>query len=121
MKVSLDNSADIKTLEIPTNKVLSKQYSGEYNIPSSLISEMTDESGHPTDQAFQTAVNKLNEFMEYHQKNSKFVFHQDLNRYYVQVVDAQTEEVIKEIPPKELLDAYFEMQKLVGKLFDKKA
>lgn len=85
------------------------------------INEMTDEQGKPTEQAIQTAVNKLNEFMEYSQRNSKFIFHQDLERYYVEVVDAQSQEVIKEVPPKELLDAYYEMQKLAGKIFDTQA
>ena len=85
------------------------------------ISEMTDEHGKPTEQAYQTAVNKMNEFMEHTQRNSKFIFHSDLERYYVEVVDAQSQEVIKEVPPKELLDAYYEMQKLVGKIFDTQA
>lgn len=85
------------------------------------ISEMTDEHGNPTEQAYQTAVNKLNEFMEYNQKSSKFIFHKDLERYYVEVVDAQSQEVIKEVPPKALLDAYYEMQKLAGKIFDTQA
>lgn len=84
------------------------------------INEMTDEHGQPTKQAYQTAVNKLNEFMEYTQRNSKFVYHEELEKYYVEVVDAQTEEVIKEIPPKELLDAYYEMQKMIGKVIDHK-
>ena len=85
------------------------------------ISEMTDEHGNPTEQAYQTAVNKLNEFMEYNQRSSKFIFHKDLERYYVEVVDAQSQEVIKEVPPKALLDAYYEMQKLAGKIFDTQA
>lgn len=85
------------------------------------INEMTDEQGNPTEQAYRTAVNKLNEFMEYSQRNSKFIYHQDLERYYVEVVDARTQEVVKEIPPKELLDAYYEMQKVVGKIFDTQA
>lgn len=85
------------------------------------ISEMTDEHGNPTEQAYQTAVNKMNEFMEYNQKSSKFIFHKDLERYYVEVVDAQSQEVIKEVPPKALLDAYYEMQKLAGKIFDTQA
>ena len=85
------------------------------------ISEMTDEHGNPTEQAYQTAVNKMNEFMEYNQRSSKFIFHNDLERYYVEVVDAQSQEVIKEVPPKALLDAYYEMQKLAGKIFDTQA
>ena len=80
-----------------------------------------EENGQSSEQAYRTAVNKLNEFMEYSQKKSKFVLHKDLERYYVEVVDAQTQEVVKEIPPKELLDAYYEMQKLVGKMFDTQA
>lgn len=86
-----------------------------------VISEMTDENGQPTKQAYQTAVNKMNEFMEYNQRNSKFIYHEELDKYYVEVVDAKTQEVIKEIPPKELLDAYYEMQKLAGKIFDTQA
>lgn len=85
------------------------------------ISEMTDEHGQPTEQAYQVAINKLNEFMDYNQRNSKFVFHKDLKRYYVEIVDSKTQDVIKEIPPKKLLDAYYEMQKLIGKMFDKQA
>lgn len=85
------------------------------------ISEMTDENGNLTEQAYQTAVNKMNEFMENTQRNSKFIFHKDLERYYVAVVDSQTQEVVKEVPPKQLLDAYYEMQKLAGKMFDTQA
>lgn len=85
------------------------------------VNEIAEENGQSSEQAYRTAVNKLNDFMEYSQKNSKFVLHKDLERYYVEVVDAQTQEVVKEIPPKELLDAYYEMQKLVGKIFDTQA
>lgn len=85
------------------------------------ISEMTDEKGQPTKQAYQTAVNKMNEFMEYSHKDSKFVFHDGLEKFYVEIVDSKTDKVVKEIPPKELLDAYYEMQKLIGKMFDTKA
>lgn len=85
------------------------------------ISEMTDLNGNPTKEAYKVAVNKLNEFMETTNKNSNFVFHENLERYYVQLVDSTTQEVVKEIPPKELLDAYYEMQKLVGKIFDTQA
>ncbi|VEI04980.1 flagellar protein FlaG [Kurthia zopfii] len=82
------------------------------------ISEMTDAQGKPTKQAYQTAVNKMNEFMEHTNKNSKFIFHEGLGKYYVEVVDSKTDEVVKEIPPKQLLDAYYEMQKMIGNIVD---
>ena len=117
---SLESIVSVKTemTKAPSNVEVS-EFSRVDAYPN--INEMTDEYGNPTEQAYQTAVNKLNEFMEYSQRNSKFIYHKDLERYYVEVVDAQTQEVVKEIPPKELLDAYYEMQKVVGKIFDTQA
>lgn len=66
------------------------------------------------------AVDSLNEFLEINNSTSKFLFHEGLNRYFVQVVNTQTDEVVKEIPPKKLLDAFYEMQKLVGMIVDEK-
>lgn len=66
------------------------------------------------------AVNALNEFMTLHNRNSKFVMHDGLDRYFVQVVDSKTEEVIREVPPRKLLDAYYSMQKFLGMIVDEK-
>jgi flagellar protein FlaG len=68
----------------------------------------------------QNAVDTINEFLNINHNASKFVFHNGLDRYFVQVVDTQTEEVVKEIPPKKLLDAFYEMQKLLGMIVDEK-
>lgn len=68
----------------------------------------------------QNVVDTVNEFLQINHNASKFVLHDGLDRYFVQVVDTQTEEVVKEIPPKKLLDAYYEMQKLLGMIVDEK-
>lgn len=71
----------------------------------------------------QHAVESLNEFMEDHMPkptSSKFRFHEGLERYYVQVVDLNTDEVLKEVPPEKLLNAFYEMQKMVGMIVDEK-
>lgn len=68
----------------------------------------------------QNAVDTINEFLHINHNASKFVLHDGLDRYFVQVVDTQTEEVVKEIPPKKLLDAFYEMQKLLGMIIDEK-
>ncbi|MEQ2527496.1 flagellar protein FlaG [Bacillaceae bacterium CLA-AA-H227] len=74
----------------------------------------------PSIDTVKKAVNEVNEFLEIHNQNSKFVFHEELERYYVQIVDADTDKVIKEIPPKKLLDGYYAMQKFIGIFFDEK-
>src|SRR5690606_6097848 len=50
-----------------------------------------------------TVVNQLNEFMEPLRTNLKFELHEELNEYYVTVVNPITDEIIKEIPPKKML------------------
>ncbi|MEY9971874.1 flagellar protein FlaG [Lysinibacillus sp. RC46] len=76
-------------------------------------------SEFPIDELKQ-AVNTVNEFLEVDHRRSKFVLHEGLDKYFIQLVDSDTEEVIKEIPPKELLDAFYEMQKQVGMIVDEK-
>ncbi|MEY9979953.1 flagellar protein FlaG [Lysinibacillus sp. RC79] len=73
-----------------------------------------------TKEKLQQAVETVNEFLQINHSSSKFVLHDGLERYFVQVVDAQTEEVVKEIPPRKLLDAFYEMQKLLGMIVDEK-
>ena len=68
----------------------------------------------------QEAVNKMNEMLDVNNSTSKFLFHEGLERYYVTVVNRDTEEVVKEIPPKKLLDAFYEMQKMLGMVVDEK-
>jgi len=65
-------------------------------------------------------VDSLNEIFEINNKSLKFVYHDGLKEYYVQLVNSETDEVVKEIPQKKLLDAYYEMQKLVGMIVDEK-
>ena len=68
----------------------------------------------------QEAVTKMNEMLDVNNSTSKFMYHEGLERYYVTVVDRESEEVVKEIPPKKLLDAFYEMQKMLGMIVDEK-
>lgn len=65
-------------------------------------------------------VNGMNEFLEPHYTSIKFKIHDDLDRYYVEVVDQDTKKVIKEIPDRELLDMYAKMTEYLGLFIDEK-
>jgi flagellar protein FlaG len=65
-------------------------------------------------------TNKLNEFLEIQNRSLKFILHDGLDEYYVQVINSETKEVIREIPPKKLLDAFYTMQKFLGMIVDEK-
>jgi flagellar protein FlaG len=65
-------------------------------------------------------INALNDFLIPEQRNIKFEFHEKLERYYVTVVNSDTKEIIREIPPRKLLDMYAEIADFMGFLIDKK-
>jgi len=68
----------------------------------------------------ETMVHKLNDFIEPLRTNLRFQLHDKLNEYYVEVVNPMTDEVIKEIPPKKMLDMYAYMAELMGLIIDQK-
>ena len=68
----------------------------------------------------QEAVETMNQMLAVNHNTARFKYHEGLERYYVTVVNQDTDEVVKEIPPKKLLDAFYEMQKMVGMIVDEK-
>lgn len=62
----------------------------------------------------------MNEVFEINNKDLKFVYQEGLKKYFVQLVNSETDEVVKEISPKKLLDTFYEMQKLIGMIIDEK-
>lgn len=65
-------------------------------------------------------VKGLNEFLKPTFTSLNFKVHEELDRYYVEVVDQETKKVIREIPSKEILDMYAKMTEYLGLFIDKK-
>ena len=65
-------------------------------------------------------VKGMNEFLQPSHTSLKFNVHEDLKEYYIQLIDDRTKEVVREIPPKKLLDMYAAMMKFVGLIVDRK-
>lgn len=50
----------------------------------------------------------------------KYELHEQLNQFYVKVVNQETDEVIREIPPKKLLDMFASIASSLGLIVDTK-
>lgn len=74
-----------------------------------------------TKEKTEKVIESMNDFLKESNSHLKFQFHDQLKEYYVTIVDDETNEVIKEIPPKKLLDMYAAMTDFLGLLIDKKA
>ncbi|MFJ5767793.1 flagellar protein FlaG [Lysinibacillus sp. NPDC093210] len=106
-------SKKVGSEELPMTTQVKSQSVVQRELPTAEDQEISKEK-------LQNAVDTVNEFLQVNHNASKFVLHDGLDRYFVQVVDTKTDEVVKEIPPKKLLDAFYEMQKLLGMIVDEK-
>ena len=74
----------------------------------------------PDGNEMEEMVQGMNDFLKPVNTHLKFEFHDELKEYYVSIVDNDTQEIVKEIPPKKLLDMYAAMTDFLGILLDKK-
>lgn len=115
----------INSVEHTTSSKEKQVTQNEIQVPKINASEAERMSNYEnewkiTNLQIEKAVNSVNELLEGHQREVKFEYHEGLNEYFVQLVDADTKEVVREIPPKKFLDIYYEMQKLAGIIIDRK-
>ena len=71
-------------------------------------------------QKAQQMTDSMNKFLESVNTQLRFKLHDDLKEYYVTIVDSNTDEVVREIPSKKLMDIYASMKEFVGLLIDRK-
>lgn len=65
-------------------------------------------------------IQSMNDFLRASSSHLKFEFHEGTKEYYVTLIDNKSNEVIREIPSKKLLDMYASMTEYLGLLVDKK-
>ena len=128
MRISGNSSVDMTQLRNTSNvssdsKKVAATQQGSEKVAQKTITEAVSQqldNSEETKKKVQEAVGKMNEMLEVTNSTAKFIYHDGLERYYVTVVDRETEEVVKEIPPKKILDAFYEMQKMLGMIVDEK-
>ena len=62
----------------------------------------------------------MNHTFEIQRRSVRFKIHERTNEVMVKIVDADTEEVLREIPPEKLLDMFANMLELAGLLVDER-
>lgn len=111
---ALTYDTDIKVTKQP-NALEKKSTPGifeEFN-SHALTKEMSKED-------LNKVIKGMNDFLKPSNTSLKFEMHEELKEYYVRIIDNQTQEVVKEIPSKKVLDMYAAMTKFMGLLVDKK-
>lgn len=121
MDAAYKSSASVTTVQakketaVNTEKKYNPENAGYIN---QEIGGLTEEK--VSDAFLVKAVNKANYTFEVKNRSLRFKIHERLNEVIVQVVDSETEEVIREIPPEKLLDMFVNMLELAGLLVDER-
>lgn len=86
-------------------KTQSRSSDSEYAINEKVVSE---------------AVDRLNKAIEGSSRRFEYSVHERTNEIMIKVVDESTKEVIREIPPKKILDMIANMLEMAGLLVDER-
>ena len=67
-----------------------------------------------------SVIDSMNEVLNTTSTKLRYQYHDKLDKYYVTLVDSETDEIVREIPNKKLMDIYAAMLDFVGVLIDEK-
>ncbi|WP_050616457.1 flagellar protein FlaG [Bacillus testis] len=102
----------------PQTTTIQPQNQTDLNIGKQTEFEQREKQLNKKD--LEKVINGMNEFLKPSTTHIQFQYHEKLQEYYVTVVDIDTQEVVKEIPSKKMLDMHAEMTEFLGVLVDKK-
>lgn len=91
----------------------------DYTEKKSSTEVETEQQDLPAEKV-QKITDSLNKLLDTTSVQLRYQYHENLNQYYVTLVDTKNDEVVREIPNKKLLDMYAAMLDFVGVLVDEK-
>lgn len=108
-QVSKQSNAPIKA-EATSNSIISRAETAE--------NENLKEPGTPSKEQLKQAVDKINKSMN----NSvvEFGVHEATHRITIKIIDKESKEVIRELPPEQTLDMIAKVWEMAGILIDEK-
>ena len=114
--VSVSSNSSVSSVG-ETPEIITQPINAETS--QSSQSSQDEQNPLPADKA-KKMTESINRFMETTNTNLRFQYHEDLKEYYVTIVDSKTNELVKEIPSKKLMDIYAAMRDFLGIMVDRK-
>ncbi|MFZ1851966.1 MAG: flagellar protein FlaG [Nitrosomonas sp.] len=89
--------------------------------PPSPVNNIQPETNSESNQHIQKAVEKIQDAVTNLARNLRFSIDEDSGRTIIKVMDAHTDEVIRQIPTKEAMEIAHTLDRVQGLLFNDKA
>ena len=117
-KISSSTTMNFNSDYFQQNKSIETETKGENVTPPQQAINQSEKQD--AKENVKQVIDSLNKFLEPNNTSLKFELHEELNEYYVTIVNDETHEVIREIPSKKILDIYAAMTEFLGFVVDKK-
>lgn len=124
------NIATNDAMSVQTEKKVAAEYNQQVANPilmsanevqgSTANGNEQKQNGEASKEHIITAVTEANKKIRAQNTRCEFQYHESTKRVSIKVVDKETEEVIKEIPPEETLEMVEKMWEMAGILVDEK-
>ncbi len=121
------SSTTINITEVPStsrvagNSQISKDQGNAQGNGQNNGQTFGQKEGIASDQQIKSAISQANSKLKVnHRTKCEFSYHEETKRVSIKVVDKDTQEVIREIPPEETLEMMEKMWELAGLLIDEK-
>lgn len=108
------DTSDIKK----TKKVVKKVFSNEDDSKEEKSGDI--EEKEPSKNSMDAAMSDLNRKLAMKNTRCEYRYDEDTNRVAIKVIDKDTDEVIKEIPPEETLESIKKIWEIAGIIIDEK-
>jgi flagellar protein FlaG len=108
-----NSSENIRTENINSNNK-------KTNRQAKSLQEKKEYNQQELEDEVRESVKDVNEIVDQVKEGLSFQIHEDTEELMVQVIDVNTDEVIKELPPEEMLDLKARIHEMVGILIDEK-
>ena len=123
-----DTSSRMKAMDYSDQELQVKRIDDVQNAPKYNQAEEEEdplkerEEREPMDEeSVSYMMQELNELMSKINCNLEFQYHKEVNMMSVRMLDKKTHEVIKEVPPEEMLDQMAKAREWLGAFLDKNA
>lgn len=123
MEIKSLSVAAYRDIDMPEKKVpnISLQEQAQ-NTPSNTVTGDNGQANKQNDKAIQlkSAIDMANHKLRFTKTRCEFKYYEDINRVAITVIDRETEEVIREIPPEETIELIQKLWELAGIIVDEK-
>ncbi len=103
-----------------TKKAVKKTFSNEENLKGKKEKAGDIEEKEPSKNSMDAAMSELNRKLVMQDTRCEYRYDEDTNRVAIKVIDKDTDEVIKEIPPEETLESIKKIWEIAGIIIDEK-